>query len=103
MKAHVAALAYPHELVHHLAARALGLRSRIEAGAAIVDFETDAQEIVIALAPLACTIVAIAGAFALISEQPASWVVVAIFVWLSAYYLVGCAHDVMRVAKLLSK
>lgn len=35
--------AYPNELMHHLAARALRLHSRIVAGATEVDLETDAQ------------------------------------------------------------
>lgn len=96
--------AYPHELMHHLAARALGLSSRIDDGATEVDLETDTQELIIALAPLVGTMVLVAiGGYvmrAMPSATPLTW---SLFWLVSAGWILGCAHDVAQAAATLRR
>ncbi len=96
--------AFPHELAHHLAARALGLRSNIVAGATLVDIETDTQEILVALAPLACTLLLVAAGAYLLPMLPGHTPLARAVFWLvSAGWVAGCAHDVAQATATLRR
>lgn len=96
--------AFPHELVHHLAARALGLQSTMVAGATLVDIETDAQELLIALAPLTCTLLLVAAGAYLLPMLPGQTALTQAVFWLvSAGWVAGCAHDVAQAAATLRR
>ena len=91
--------AYPHELIHHLTARLLGLPSVIVRGATIVDVQTDAQELAVALAPLACTLSMVAAGAYLLPRMPGvTELTMLTFKLVSAGWLLGCAHDLVQAA-----